>query len=289
MTGRAPRADEGSFAMVHRSTMVGYGLRVPIALVAGAAIAFGPAAAIAPADPPSASNALAIDRSLHLEGARNARDVGGYWTADGRTVRTGLVFRTDQLDHLTPADLAVLTERKVRDVDDLRTVYERALAPDRVPAGARANWYDVIGGAPLPQLVSSLAGGAEMYRAFITAPGANAAIASVLRDVIENAQAADGGAVLFHCTAGKDRTGWTAAVLLSVLGVDRATVTEDYLLSNRYRGAEPGDLLNGVDAAWLDAAFDQATVTYGSFDNYVRTGLGLTDTEIATLKARMLA
>ncbi|NEW47323.1 tyrosine-protein phosphatase [Nocardia cyriacigeorgica] len=275
--------------MVNRSTTAGHRLRVPVALVAGAAIAFGPAAGTAPADPPVASGTVAFDRSLHLEGARNARDLGGYRTVDGRTVRTGLVFRTDQLDHLTPADLAELTRRNVRDVDDLRTVYERALAPDRIPEGARANWYDVIGGAPLPDLVSSLAGGGDMYRAFITTPGANAAFAAVMRDVIENAQAEDGGAVMFHCTAGKDRTGWTAAVLLTILGVDRATVTEDYLLSNEYRGAAPGDLLNGVEASWLDAAFDQAIAEYGSFDNYVRTGLGLTDAEIATLKARVLA
>ncbi|MFE3443325.1 tyrosine-protein phosphatase [Nocardia sp. NPDC059180] len=275
--------------MDNRSTMAGHRLRVPVALVAGAAIAFGPAAGIAPADPPVASSTVGFDRSLHLEGARNARDLGGYRTVDGRTVRTGLVFRTDQLDHLTPADLAELTRRNVRDVDDLRTVYERALAPDRVPAGAQANWYDVIGGAPLPDLVSSLAGGGDMYRAFITAPGANAAFASVVRDVVENGQAEDGGAVVFHCTAGKDRTGWTAAVLLTILGVDRATVTEDYLLSNEYRGAAPGDLLNGVEASWLDAAFDQAIAEYGSFDNYVRTGLGITDAEVATLKARLLA
>lgn len=266
--------------MVHRST------RVPIAVLAGTMLVFGPVTVPGQAEPSAASSPLAFDRSLHLAGVANARDIGGYRTVDGRTVRTGMVYRTDQLNNLTPADLAELSRRQVREVDDLRTVYERALGPDRIPAGVRGNWYDMVGETPLPELVSSLAGGPEMYRAFITTPGANRAVAAVLRDVLENGR--NGGAVLFHCTAGKDRTGWVAAVLLTLLGVDRDTVTEDYLLSNHYRGAERGDLPAGVDEVWLDAAFDQAAASYGSFDRYVSDGLGLSAADIAALRELML-
>ncbi|WP_328397265.1 tyrosine-protein phosphatase [Nocardia sp. NBC_00416] len=266
--------------MIHRSA------RVPAAVLTGALVAFGPAVAVSIAAPPAASDVLA-DRSLHLAGAPNARDLGGYRTVDGRTVRTGVAFRTDQLNNLTPADLAELTRLGVRDVDDLRTVYERALGPDRIPAGAHANWYDVIGAAPLPELMSTLAGGDDLYRAFITAPGASQAVAGVLRDIAESGH--DGGAVLFHCTAGKDRTGWVAAVLLTVLGVDRATVTEDYLLSNQYRAAAAGDPLSGVKKEWLDSAFDQVAATYGSFDRYVSEGLRLSPAEVDALKQRMLS
>ncbi|WP_280248048.1 tyrosine-protein phosphatase [Nocardia abscessus] len=141
----------------------------------------------------------------------------------------------------------------------------------------------MIGQAPPEVIATTLTGGAGLYRAFITAPGANEAFASVLRGIIGS-----DGAVLFHCTAGKDRTGWTAAVLLTLLGVDRATVTEDYLLSNRYRAARADDPLNGVQQSWLDAAFDQADRTYGSFDAYVRDGLRLDDREVAPLRARLL-
>lgn len=268
--------------MVHRSA------RVPAAVLTGALVAFGPAVAASIAAPPAVADVLTVDRSLHLAGAPNARDLGGYRTADGRTVRTGIAFRTDQLNNLTPADLAELTRLGVREVDDLRTVYERALGPDRVPAGARANWYDMIGAAPLPELMSTLAGGNDLYRAFITAPGANQAVAGVLRDIAGSGAGADPGAVLFHCTAGKDRTGWTAAVLLTVLGVDRATVTEDYLLSNHYRAAAAGDPLGGVRQEWLDAAFDQVSRSYGGFDRYVSEGLGLSAAEVDALKQRML-
>ncbi|MGW0181320.1 tyrosine-protein phosphatase [Nocardia sp. NPDC003345] len=265
--------------MSHRSA------RVPAAVLTGVLVALGPATAFAPAAPPAATDAPAIDRSLHLTGAPNARDVGGYRTTDGRTVRTGVAYRTDQLLNLTPADLDELNRRGVRVVDDLRTVYERALGPDRLPAGARANWYDVIGAAPLPELMSTLAGGTDLYRAFITAPGADRAVAAVLRDI---ATIPDGQAVVFHCTAGKDRTGWVAAVLLTILGVDRATVTEDYLLSNHYRGAAPGDPMAGVQREWLDGAFDQVTVSYGTFDRYVSEGLGLNAAEVQTLRQRLL-
>ncbi|MFG1794810.1 tyrosine-protein phosphatase [Nocardia sp. NPDC049149] len=262
--------------------MIRRAVRTPIALVAGLALAFGPAAGAALADPPAAS---AFERSLTLQGVQNARDIGGYRTVDGKTVRSGLVYRTGQLNNATPADLAELSNRQVRVVDDLRTVYERALGPDKIPAGATANWDDVIGQAPPEALASTLTGGDSLYRAFITAPGANQAFASVLHDIIGTTD----GAVLFHCTAGKDRTGWTAAVLLTLLGVDRDTVTQDYLLSNVYRNAAPNDTINGVQKSWLDTAFAQADQTYGSFDNYLHEGLKLTDTDITTLKTKLLA
>jgi protein-tyrosine phosphatase len=264
--------------------MVRRSVRIPVALAAGLTVAFGPVTGVALADPVSVADPVTFDRALNLQGVLNGRDAGGYHTTDGRWVRTGLVYRTGQLDKATPADLAVLANRHVRVIDDLRTVYERSVATDRVPAGAVANWNDVIGQAPPQTLVTILTGGNDLYRAFITAPGANEAVASVLRDIIDT-----DGAVLFHCTAGKDRTGWTSAVLLTILGVDRDTVTQDYLLSNQYRNAGPNDPLNGVSAAWLDAAFDQANQRYGSFDNYVRDGLHLSATDIATLKAKLLA
>ncbi|MGQ4614990.1 tyrosine-protein phosphatase [Nocardia sp. R7R-8] len=254
--------------------------RALVAIATGLVVGFGPVAAIGQADPPAA---VVTDSALHLQGVQNARDIGGYHTTDGRIVRTGLVYRTGQLNNATPEDLAVLTDHRVRSVHDLRTVYERALGPDRLPAGATAHWADVIGQAPPEVIATTFTGGAGLYRAFITAPGANEAFASVLRDVI----GAD-GAVLFHCTAGKDRTGWTAAVLLTLLGVDRATVTEDYLLSNRFRDASEDDPLNGVRGSWLDAAFDQVNRTYGSFDAYVLDGLRFTDGDIAALRARLL-
>ncbi|MFF2551327.1 tyrosine-protein phosphatase [Nocardia sp. NPDC058058] len=265
-------------------------------LVLASALSFGSLPAVAFADQPAAvavqppastDNVLVntADRSLNLQGVVNARDAGGYRTADGHTVRTGLVYRTGELTKATDSDLAVLASRNVKSVHDLRTTMEQQLmGVDKVPAGATEYHNDIIGQAPPQVMMSTLMAGTDLYRAFITAPGANEGFADVLRDIANNP-----GAVLFHCTAGKDRTGWTSAVLLTILGVDRDTVTYDYLLSNYYRGASDTDALNGVNAAALNSAFDQANQSYGSFDNYVRDGLKLSDSDIAALKAKLLA
>jgi len=266
--------------MVHRS------IRVTAAVAATAALALGPAVGTAlAADPPAATGAVVDNvsqRAVPLQGVLNARDLGGYRTADGRTVRTGLVYRTGELNKATDADLATLTQRNVKVVDDLRTLPERLLAPDRVPAGAVDNVDDIFGG-DLAAMIPSSQNLDGAYRAMIT-PGASQGFATVLHDIINTE-----GAVLYHCSAGKDRTGWTSAVLLTILGVNRQTVNYDYLLSNYYRNAANGDVVNGVQLSMLDSAFDQVDQTYGSFDNYVHQGLKLTNGDVEALKAKMLS
>lgn len=263
-------------------------LRWAATVAAGALIAAGPALGVAvAADPPAAPPSVSVnvdDRSLQLASVQNARDLGGYRTTDGHLVRTGVVFRSADLSALSDADSASLTARNLRFVEDLRTDFERLPNPDRVPVGATLQVRDVIGHAPPQVMATTLSAGSDLYRAFITAPGASDAFAGVLRDI-----AGTDGSVLFHCSAGKDRTGWTAAVLLTILGVDRDTVNYDFLLSNHYRDAADGDPLNGVTLSALDAAFDQVNRSYGSFDDYVREGLKLTDADITALKAKLLS
>lgn len=219
----------------------------------------GSLAAAAPAD------------SMHLEGAANARDIGGYRTTDGHMVRTGLVFRSNSLNKLTNADLATLESDKVRVVDDLRTRIERTFQPDKVPASVVSHSHDVFS-QDLPTSAEAA------YEIFINSPGADKAFAATLRDIIGVE-----GALLYHCTAGKDRTGWMTAVLLTILGVDRTSVNQDYLLSNARLGSS-----DSVNQSELDTSFNLATSTYGSFDNYVHKGLGLTDAEITALKTKLL-
>jgi len=226
------------------------------------------------------TNLLTMEqRSLGLQGAANGRDAGGYRTTDGHVVRTGLVFRSNQLNNLTDADLTNLQNRGLRVIEDLRTGFERVLAPDRVPAGVSDRWRNVLGNFGANTIIDP----ASVYPAFITGPDANGAFSSVLHDIVHT-----DGAVLYHCSAGKDRTGWTSAVLLTILGVDRATVNQDYLLSNVYLHAQPGDQLTGVTLSELDSAFAAADRQYGNFHNYVRRGLGMTDADIAALKHKML-
>ncbi|MDV6273905.1 tyrosine-protein phosphatase [Rhodococcus erythropolis] len=231
---------------------------------------------------PAAAQATA-DRSLHLAGASNARDIGGYLTEDGHTVRWGKVFRSNALDKLTPTDLSSLSERGVESVDDFRTVVERTLSQDRIPDGARSSWFDVIGTNPanLPALVDM----PTMYSLMVTDPGASRAF----HDALANVANSD-GAVLYHCSAGKDRTGWMTAVLLTLLGVSRADVNADYMLSNQYlTGPRTGSaFIDGVEQSWLDTSFATVDRVYGDFDNYVRDGLQLSEGDIAQLAHTLL-
>lgn len=232
----------------------------------------------------SAPSYVVVDRSLHLEGASNARDIGGYQTEDGRTVRMGMVFRSNALDKLTPVDLASLTERRVVSVDDFRTVFERAASQDRIPDGAHSNWFDVIGTNPanFPALVDM----PTMYALMVTDPGARRAF----HDALENVANSD-GAVLYHCSAGKDRTGWMTAVLQTILGVSRDDVNADYMLSNQYlTGPRTGfAFVDRVEQSWLDTSFATVDRVFGSFDNYVRDGLGLSQDNVAQLEENLLA
>lgn len=121
----------------------------------------------------------------------------------------------------------------------------------------------------------------QFYRAFVSFEDAREAVARVLKD-IENGP----GAVLYHCSAGQDRTGWVTAVLLTLLGVPRAAVDADYLLSNEYHQAAGSSMRVGLGD--LDSAFAEADRAYGSFLGFAHDGLGLGDDDIAALKAKLL-
>ena len=106
--------------------------------------------------PDTGAPLVLADRSLHLASAPNFRDLGGYRTADGRWVRMGLLYRSDQLDKLSDADQAKLSRLGIRTVVDLRTDAERAGGPDRLPAGASPVVADVLGGTNTPVDMSAL-------------------------------------------------------------------------------------------------------------------------------------
>ena len=126
-------------------------------------------------------------------------------------------------------------------------------------------------------------------------------LAASYRTVIDQLMTKD-GAVLYHCTAGKDRTGTFSAMLLTMLGVPREVVMEDYLLTNQYvatparvdalvaRGStrESAIATIGVDRAYLELMFKTIDAEFGSFDEYRRKALGLSDEDLARLKARLL-
>lgn len=255
-------------------------------------------ALVAPAvTAPLASADPVTPTAIRLEGAKNFRDIGGYETSDGRTVRSGLVYRANKLSSLTDADLAKLTAANVTLDVDLRNMWERRDDPDRLPEGVRYQVADVVSfehGIAFHEFVpltlgralvdAAVTGSSDIgqsigYPFMVTYRGADVAFRDLLTAIAGNTD----GATVFHCSAGKDRTGWGTAVLLSLLGVPKATVYRDFLASNTYLGRD-----DAVEKSWLDAAFAQVDRLYGGVDNYVRKGLGVDQQTIDTLRARLL-
>jgi protein-tyrosine phosphatase len=260
---------------------------------------------------------VTADRSLHLASAPNFRDAGGYRTADGKWVRMGLLFRSDQLDRLTPVDLGTVHAVGVKLVCDLRTDAERKQGMDRLPEGAQAMIADVAGeGRASSDLAKLLSQGGNAEQVLGNRRGIQF-MTDANRQFVESASAKQAYKALFerladpqmlpatfHCTAGKDRTGWAAAVFLSIMGVPRETIMQDYLLSNTYLAAKNGKMLAalkgridpallepllGVRAEYLQAGFDAVDKEYGSMDRYIREGLGLSDATIRALRNEFLA
>ncbi|GAA1986178.1 tyrosine-protein phosphatase [Kitasatospora viridis] len=245
------------------------------------------------------------DRDLHLASAPNFRDAGGYRTTDGRWVRMGEVYRSGDLSKLSAADLAKLQRLGIAQVYDLRTPAEQQAAPDKLPAGATEHSENVLGVAgtgafDVTTPAAAVQAMEDAERTMVAAPSAKSAYQAVLDSL---AARGDGGTVLYHCTAGKDRTGWASAVLLTALGVPRDTVMSDYLASNTYRAQVNAATLAQLPAAYqpvykpllevrpeyLNAGFDEVAKDFGGFDAYLHDGLGLTHQDLRELKEQLLA
>ncbi|MEU9947283.1 tyrosine-protein phosphatase [Streptomyces sp. NPDC047939] len=243
------------------------------------------------------------DRLIRLQGAVNFRDAGGYRTSDGHWVKMGEIYRSDALDKLTPADLAKLRRLSVTTVFDLRMESERAAAPDRVPAGATHVVADVLAGSPTFTAMPATAAEAEAMmvdgeKFMVSGATAKKAYRTVFSGIGDDSARG----VVFHCTAGKDRTGWANAALLTALGVPRSTVMADYLASNDYRAEANAAALASMPAAqaavykplldvrpaYLNSGFQEISETFGSFGTYEKQALGLDAKDVRALKRDLL-
>ncbi|WP_346010629.1 tyrosine-protein phosphatase [Streptomyces sp. SID5910] len=287
-------------------------------LWSGAGATAAPPAAAATHDAGPASPAV---RRIVLQGAVNVRDLGGYRTGQGRQVRYGQVFRADSLGELTDADLAKLSALRLRTVVDFRVPSEvRGDGADRLPAGPAAvsrpvndlglyaKVTEAIGTAD-PAAQRGLLGDGkaarlmrDIYRTFVTDPATRRQFGATLRDLTRRGPSP----LLYHCTSGKDRTGWMSYVLLRAVGIPAGAAERDYLLSNRYRadadratreGLRKAGLMQNPDLLlpvqevrreYLEAALAQVERDYGGFHRYLTEGLGLDTSTLARLRARLL-
>ncbi len=235
---------------------------------------------------------MILNRSLNLAGATNFRDLGGYRTTDGRTTRWRRLFRSDHLGALTEQDRATLAELGVTRSFDFRGVDERANTPYEVPGLQQHSLAIEPSVVQNLQLMSDAgraldAGAAvevmqDTYRAFVT--DYSERFARLLAHLLE-----DDSPSVFHCTAGKDRTGFAAMLILSALHVPHETIVDDFLLTNQYFKRQPGvvrhdlpepvtQVLWGVQRPFLDAALQAVEQSHGGVDGYLRA-LGVGEAE----------
>ena len=255
-------------------------------------------------------------QSIAIAAVPNLRDLGGWPTRDGQKVRLGLLYRSTELNQLAGADMAAFAALGIRSVYDLRTEAERTAQPDRLPPGTGYVALDVFkdsadaGPAQLlkvrsdPKAAEEMLGGGRAlplfesgYRAIVSLSSACDGYHRLFTDLTHE----EHRPALFHCTTGKDRTGWAAASLLMLLGVPDDLVMREYLLTNdellpaerpmldhfRALGGDP-DLLRpvvGVAPEYLEAALDEMRRRFGTVEAYFTAGLKLDQRAQKALRA----
>lgn len=245
----------------------------------------------------------------------NFRDLGGIPAADGKTVRYGKLYRSGHLAKIKPKTAKKLRDKKgLRTVIDLRAPAELSEKRDVVAEGVEYLHLPPLNDEQNPAVTRKTAksilnrimafeGGAraylsDTYRTMVTTEPSLEALRELIRELMEN-----DGAVLWHCTQGKDRTGVASAAVLLALGVDREEIMRDYMRTNRscrfknfwifigvtivtlsIHTAYSLHLLLTSQRDFLTAAFDEMDRTYGGTEGFLRQGLELTDEDITELR-----
>ncbi|MCG4281973.1 tyrosine-protein phosphatase [Lacticaseibacillus saniviri] len=252
---------------------------------------------------------------LNIHHGFNFRDLGGYQTKAGQTIRSHKVIRSAKLDLLSDRDQAYLVNYGLKTDVDFRSPEEQLKEPDRVPTGVDYHFVPVF---PTDETKNSTkpenlqekfssdpqAGFENMvttYRDLVNLDSSKKAYRTFFDLLLANE--ADHDALLFHCSAGKDRTGMGAVYLLSALDVDPATIRQDYLAANRYIQEPLEEMLKHVrqsggndnlaqsmtdlwtvNGAYLDSALQTITSEYGNMANYLKDELKLSDSQQQDLR-----
>lgn len=249
-------------------------------------------------------------RKIVLDGTSNTRELGGYKTEDGRSLKWGILYRSDKLSELTDADQEYLLQLGIKRVIDFRSSEEKQNEPDQLPSTLKYIEMPIeADGAIRPKVEAILKGdlkedvGAilvETNKEFIS--DFSGVYKGFIESLIENQEP-----TLFHCTAGKDRAGFAAALVLLAVGVPEKIVIEDYMKTNKYTEETIQDYINkinlyslgsvdaeilrpllGVEERFIRAALDEIKQKYGNVENFIRDELKIRDESIIELKNFLL-
>lgn len=258
------------------------------------------------------SDSSSFERQVKLQGADNFRDLGGYLTKDGLQVKTGLIYRSDAFDSLSPQDIEILNKLNLHTVVDFRSHMERRLEPDILPDTVEKKLNLQIGGEAVDPvafrerfLTGKVSG--DVFRQMMLDGNRQMVregekpFGTLLKTLAEQ----ENQPLVFHCAGGKDRTGLASAILLTLLGVPEKTIFQDYLLTNHYRKEhqeksaakinklfpEIGPGLNVARVAnveYLQAALDEIYSNYGTMENYAEKVLKINRDDVLLLRERYL-
>ena len=250
-----------------------------------------------------------MKRHIDIQGIHNLRDLGGYRTQDGNFIKWRKIFRAGLLGEFDSAEIPKMKALKLQSICDFRTIAEQTNEPDHWCDLATINRFPLpIGEGRVDKLdwakVDNLGTGKNHYLY-------NANRSYVLREVhrykafFEILLNEDNYPLLYHCTAGKDRTGFATFLLLTALGVDRKTIIEDYLLTNQYMAEFAQRHLDRLSQkieidtdkiktifqakeSYLEGALDAIETEYQTVENYLVTALNIGASEIKQLKRILL-
>lgn len=254
------------------------------------------------------------NRFLPISSVRNLRDFGGLKTQEGKTIKSGLCYRSAALESITKRDQRKMVKQyHLSQVIDLRTDREKEEKPDRIPKGVAYHHMPLFGenvpgitrekGASRLDQLKNLPDLQGLYPFLLTDPFARDQLKQIMQMIIHNEE----GAILWHCSEGKDRCGTVSALFLMLLGVDRETIMEDYLLTNRANWKKRFFYLflvllvtgkpktayrvfrvYSVEPDFLQATFDTIDNTFGGTEAFFKDTLGITEEDLAVAKARYL-
>ncbi|WP_294286816.1 tyrosine-protein phosphatase [uncultured Chryseobacterium sp.] len=247
---------------------------------------------------------MAILPEMNIKKVYNFRSVGNIKNKDGRILKEGKLYRSANLFKLKPESFKTIKELGIMEIIDLRNSKEIAQKPDRLPEGivyknesAFEDEGDQLNQARKLVLKGKVNGNdaekrmLDFYRNYVTEHP------EVIRKIVTEILESD-TPILYHCTAGKDRTGIITALVLTVLRFDQETVVNDYLVSNNYRqklvekrlrlarnlhfiypklDIRVLEKLSWVETAYLNAAFNEIHKKYGSADQYIQKVLGISE------------
>ncbi|TPR41091.1 protein-tyrosine-phosphatase [Apilactobacillus micheneri] len=251
-------------------------------------------------------------RLLDVKNGYNFRELGGYPTKDGRTIKWNKLIRSGELSELSKVDQEYLTNYGVKYDVDLRSDLERKNAADKmlpkttfIPNPVFNTGHDKTDEEYAKQYSINPNLGTEnmilSYQSMVTEVSAKKAFRNLFNILLQNNQ--DDSSVLFHCAQGKDRTGLSAAFILFALGVSENNIRQDYLISkeqmkpyvrlkiNEYSEYGMNDILKNnlsnlysVDEKYFDAAMDMIKKEYGNIDNFLHDFIGLSNQKIKQLR-----